>query len=75
MHADPHHNEYLAAVAGMNEIYRSDRPSPGDYVYVERPFYGDTVKAKVIRTHGHLVTVEIDGDHLGYTVDEVRLTN
>jgi exosome complex RNA-binding protein Csl4 len=33
------------------------------------------VRAKVIRTHGQLVTVDIDGDHLGYTVDEVRLTN
>ena len=63
--------EYLGAVAAMNEIYRSDYPSPGDTVMVERPFYGDMVRATVVSTHGHLVTVEFDGERLGYLIDEI----
>jgi exosome complex RNA-binding protein Csl4 len=73
---DPHSREYAAAVRGMREIYRSDyRPSPGDTVLVERPFYGDIVRALVTETRGDLVTVDVDGEHLGYTVDEVTPTN
>lgn len=67
--------EYLGAVAGMNDIYRSDYPAPGDTVLVERPFYGNLVRATVLETHGHMVTVEYDGERLGYTVDEIKRTD
>jgi hypothetical protein len=76
MSVDPHSREYAAAVRGMREIYRSDyRPSPGDTVLVERPFYADIVRATVLETRGDLVTVDVNGEHLGYTVDEVTPAN
>ncbi len=73
---DPHSREYAAAIRGMASIYRSDyRPSLGDTVLVERPFRGDMVRATVLETRGDLITVDVNGEHLGYTVDEVTPAN
>jgi hypothetical protein len=65
---DPHHAEYLGAVAAMNDTYQFQ---PGDIVQVEEPFTARQVKAIVQHAHGDVVLVVTErGESLEYDRDE-----
>ena len=76
MHADSHHNEYLAAARGMRETYgRSWTPAPGDRVRCPRAFGGGYQAGTVHSSHrsGWLVDTA-EGRLVMFTDELERIT-
>jgi len=68
---DAHDNEYLAAAAGMQQVY-GYRPQRGDLVEVALPFTLEPATGVVLEVDGTDVEVSVGDSTLLYRTDELR---